>query len=145
MNEIRIEKLSIGRVLKDIDLTIPAGACAGIIGMPYLPEGAPLDPGIPVARWIEMARHLPDWEPDVANDMLRDFELPLKTPVDRLSMGQRVRLGVLLTLGRKAPVYLLDDPDGALRERIGAACTRCEPVGLSLEDLVARLVQGAGA
>lgn len=154
MNTVTIQHLSIGKVLTDIDFELPAGACAGIVGVNgagkstllgclagvlhpekgriigteeavYLPEGSPLDAGVPVRRWLDMAAILPGWEPELAKKMLDDFDLPLGTPVDRLSLGQRVRFGVLLALGRKSPVYLLDDPflglDPVVRGKVEAA------------------------
>ena len=86
------------------------GSITGTAGAAYLPEGCPLDPGIKVKHWLGLARSLPGWELEIGQQLQADFELPLGKPVQRLSQGQRVRLGLVLTLGRKAPVYLLDDP-----------------------------------
>lgn len=84
-------------VLDGVDLDVPADGCVGVVGLngagkstllaamagvlqpdartierpplAYLPEGCPLDEGIPVHRWLTMARRLPGWEPEVADAM----------------------------------------------------------------------------
>jgi ABC-2 type transport system ATP-binding protein len=123
-------------LLRDVDLDVPEGACVGIVGvngagkstllaaiagvlpldagtvaappLAYLPEGCPLDDGVPVRRWLALGATLPGWEPAFADEMLLAFDLP--AGATRLSQGQRVRLGLVLTLGRRMPAYVLDDP-----------------------------------
>ena len=131
--------VSVGKVLHDVTFSLPAGSCTAVLGtngagkstlmaslagsLPpdegevfcprpsgYLPESAPLDPWIKVGRWLSMLRTLPGWEPAIGDELARALELPLKKQVAQLSQGQRVRLGLTLTLGRRLPVYLLDDP-----------------------------------
>ncbi len=136
---IDVHDLGVGRVLQGVSFTVPAGACAGFVGIngagkstllallagvltpddgtvagtdgaAYLPEGCPLDAGIPVSRWLALARTLPGWDPAFGDELIATFDLPGRRAAGRLSQGQRVRLGLILTLGRRAPVYLLDDP-----------------------------------
>jgi ABC-2 type transport system ATP-binding protein len=123
-------------VLAGVDIDVPEGGCVGVVGLngagkstllaamagvltldageverpplSYLPEGCPLDERISVRHWLTMATLLPGWEPAVADAMLAAFDLPPKAK--RLSQGQRVRLGLVLTLGRRVPAYVLDDP-----------------------------------
>ena len=76
----------------------------------YLPEGLPLESGLRVRDVLSLVQRLPGWEPRVADPLQTAFDLPLKNRTSALSKGQRVRLGVLLTLGRRARTYLLDDP-----------------------------------
>lgn len=132
---MRARGISLG-VLDGVDLDVPKDACVGVVGVngagkstllaamagvlrpdvgsverppvAYLPEGCPLDEGIPVHRWLTMARGLPGWEPAVGEAMIAAFALP--PAATRLSQGQRVRLGLVLTLGRKMGAYVLDDP-----------------------------------
>lgn len=126
-------------VLAGISAVIQPGACAGIIGVNgagkstllaamagvirpdtgsitgthgavYLPEGFRVDPSIPVRRWLRIAARLPGWNPEIGGALISQMALPEKVPVRGLSQGQRLRLGLILTLGRDAPCYLLDDP-----------------------------------
>jgi ABC-2 type transport system ATP-binding protein len=122
--------------LQRVDLDVPAESCVGVVGLngagkstllaamagvvapdagrvdrpntAYLPGGCPLDDGVPVHRWLTMARGLPGWEPAVGDAMIAAFDLPKRSA--KLSQGQRVRLGLVLTLGRRMPAYVLDDP-----------------------------------
>lgn len=139
MTHIRVQGLGIGEVLRGVSFEVPAGACAGFAGIngagkstllallagvfrpddgtitgtrgaAYLPEGCPLDAAIPVRRWLALAPSLPGWDADLGAELITAFDLPPKRAAGSLSQGQRVRLGLILTLGRRAPVYLLDDP-----------------------------------
>jgi len=130
---------ALGGVLHDLDFALPHRSCTAVLGangagkstllaglagaLPpaagqlfcrrpsaWLAEGAPLDPWVRVGRWVQLARGLPGWEPAVGDALLAALELPLRRQVSQLSQGQRVRLGLVMTLGRRAPVYLLDDP-----------------------------------
>lgn len=48
----------------------------------------------------------PDWDADLADDLLRDFDLPVKRPVKKLSRGMTSVVG----LASRAPVTLFDEP-----------------------------------
>ncbi|MDP2314266.1 MAG: ATP-binding cassette domain-containing protein [Pseudomonadota bacterium] len=129
--------MHVGKVLLGVDLDVPPDACVGVVGLngsgkstllavaagvvppdagireavsgiAYLPEGCPLDARIPVHRWLSMGASLPGWEADAAAALVRDLDLPPRAVA--LSQGQRVRLGLLLSLARRAPLYVLDDP-----------------------------------
>jgi ABC-2 type transport system ATP-binding protein len=129
----------VGTILSDISAVIQPGACVGVIGVngagkstllaamagvlqpdagviegtehaAYLPEGFRVDPTIRVRQWLSMARNLPGWNPEVGGALAQDMRLPADARVSGLSQGQRLRLGLILTLGRDAPCYLLDDP-----------------------------------
>jgi ABC-type multidrug transport system ATPase subunit len=133
---LRLTDVRVHGVLEGVDLDVGAEVCLGVVGLngsgkstllavaagvlppdsgavegdraAYLPEGCPLDPRIPVHRWLRLGAGLPGWEPTVAEEMLREFDLPPRATA--LSQGQRVRLGLILTLARRAPAYVLDDP-----------------------------------
>ncbi len=170
---IRARSLGVGRVLDGVDLDVPQGACMGVIGLNgagkstllgllagvlrpdrgsfevppgavYLPEGGPLDPGIRVSRWLRLARSLPGWEDDVGSELVEAFELPLRRPAGKLSMGQRVRLGLVLALGRRAPAYLLDDPFLGLDPVARVVCER-HVARRAAESTVVLAAQDTGA
>jgi len=136
---IDVRDVVVGSAVRGVSLEVPTGGCMGVIGLNgagkstllatvagvlrpdggavsgatgaiYLPEGCPLDPGISVRRWYRLARSLPGWEPAVGEAMIAEFKLPAKNAANRLSQGQRVRLGLILALGRRGKNYVLDDP-----------------------------------
>lgn len=131
--------LTLGGALRDVSFSLPVGSCTAVLGangggkstllaalagvLPpdagqvfcagpaaYLPEGCPLDGWVSVRRWLAFAERLPGWEPQVAARLMTALALPLDGGAAQLSQGQRVRLGLIMTLGRRVPVYLLDDP-----------------------------------
>jgi len=131
--------LTLGDALRDVSFSLPVGSCTAVLGangggkstllaalagvLPpdagqvfcvgpaaYLPEGCPLDGWVSVRRWLAFAERLPGWEPEVASRLTTALSLPMDRGASQLSQGQRVRLGLIMTLGRRAPVYLLDDP-----------------------------------
>ena len=57
-----------------------------------------------------MAPFYPSWDQELANRYARQFELPLRTKIKRLSKGQTVRLGLLLALAHRPELVILDDP-----------------------------------
>ncbi|QDU91637.1 ABC transporter ATP-binding protein YtrB [Pirellulimonas nuda] len=56
------------------------------------------------------AAFYPTWDHDLALRRLREFELPLRTKVGRLSKGQKVRVGLVLALAHRPELVVLDDP-----------------------------------
>src|SRR6185503_14053637 len=76
----------------------------------YLPEGGPGDPHVRVGTWLRWASMLPGWDPAFAAELCAELAIDPKGVLGRLSQGQRVRVGVVMTLGRNVPLYLLDDP-----------------------------------
>ena len=138
LSSIVLRSVAVG-VLTDISAVIQPGACVGIIGINgagkstliaaaagvlrpdsgsitgttnavYLPEGFRVDDNISVRRWLGIARYLPGWNPEIGGTLIEQMGLPPRVPVRGLSQGQRLRLGLILTLGRDSPCYLLDDP-----------------------------------
>jgi ABC-2 type transport system ATP-binding protein len=57
-----------------------------------------------------MAPFYPTWDRDLANQYLRQFELPPNTRVRNLSKGQNARLALLLALAHRPELVILDDP-----------------------------------
>src|SRR3954470_2331067 len=52
----------------------------------------------------------PDWDADLAAELLRDFDLPGKRPVKKLSRGMTSAVGIVIGLASRAPVTLFDEP-----------------------------------
>ena len=75
----------------------------------------------------------PDWRPDVAQQLLRLFELPPDRKVKKLSKGMRTKLALLLAFARRPKLLILDEPSEGL-----------DPVAVEqlLEALVARSAEG---
>jgi ABC-2 type transport system ATP-binding protein len=61
-----------------------------------------------IVRFV--APFYPTWDHSLANQYLRDFELPLRTKIKHLSKGQNVRLGLVLALAHRPELVILDDP-----------------------------------
>jgi ABC-2 type transport system ATP-binding protein len=75
----------------------------------------------------------PDWRPEEAQKLLRQFGLPLDRKVKSLSKGMRTKLGLLIAFARQPELLILDEPSEGL-----------DPVGIEelLEILVARCSEG---
>jgi ABC-2 type transport system ATP-binding protein len=167
---IRTRNLGVGKVLADVTFSLPADGCLGVIGLngagkstllallagvirrdtgsltvppgaAYLPEACPLDPGVSVQTWLGLARRLPGFDPELAAELAESLPLPEKTAAGRLSQGQRVRLGLRMTLCRRTPAWLLDDPflgldPVATRAAESAIASRCldGPVVFAAQD-----------
>lgn len=57
------------------------------------------------------AQVYPEWDDDLARELLSDFQVPLKVGVEKkLSRGQRSALGIVIGLASRAPLTLFDEP-----------------------------------
>jgi ABC-2 type transport system ATP-binding protein len=74
-----------------------------------------------------------DWRTDVANALLKRYELPPGRKVRSLSKGMRTKLALLLALARRPALLILDEPSEGL-----------DPFGVEqlLEGLVAQASEG---
>ncbi|MEM9417898.1 MAG: ABC transporter ATP-binding protein [Planctomycetota bacterium] len=61
-----------------------------------------------IARFL--APFYPTWDHDLMAELLKRFELPLRTKIKHLSKGQGVRLGLALSLAHRPKLAVLDDP-----------------------------------
>lgn len=63
----------------------------------------------------------PAWDANYADQLLQEFELPVKRMVNKLSRGMLSALGIVVGLASRAPVTLFDEPylglDAVARER----------------------------
>ncbi|MEE2827775.1 MAG: ATP-binding cassette domain-containing protein [Myxococcota bacterium] len=167
---ISAQNLGVGKVLSDVTFSLPAEGCLGVVGLngagkstllallagvirrdhgsltvppgaAYLPEACPLDPGVSVRSWLRLARGLPGFDSGLAKELEEALPLPEKTAAGRLSQGQRVRLGLRMTLCRRAPAWILDDPflgldPVATRVAESVIASRCSdgPVVVAAQD-----------
>jgi len=61
-----------------------------------------------IVKWV--ASFYPDWDDKFTKQLLDMLELPRKSKVKTLSKGQNSRLALLLALGHRPKVVILDDP-----------------------------------
>ncbi|MEW4487998.1 ABC transporter ATP-binding protein [Thalassoglobus sp. JC818] len=57
-----------------------------------------------------VAPFYPTWDQKLANEYVKQFELPIRTRIKHLSKGQTVRLGLVLALSHRPELVILDDP-----------------------------------
>lgn len=51
-----------------------------------------------------------NWDEDFAQRLIKDFRLPLKTPIKKMSRGQKSAVGVIIGLASRAPLTVFDEP-----------------------------------
>lgn len=89
----------------------------------YLPEVNHLYGWMSVRQLVNfMEPFYPDWQQDRACELLDFMQLSPEKKVATLSKGMKARLKIVLTMARKAPLVLMDEPlsgiDPASRGRI---------------------------
>ena len=52
----------------------------------------------------------PDWDADVADSLVRDFDLPPRRAISTLSRGMTSAVGIVIGLASRAPLTLFDEP-----------------------------------
>jgi ABC-2 type transport system ATP-binding protein len=52
----------------------------------------------------------PNWDADLAASLMRDFDLPAKRNIKKLSRGMTSAVGIVIGLASRAPVTLFDEP-----------------------------------
>jgi ABC-2 type transport system ATP-binding protein len=52
----------------------------------------------------------PSWDQELADQLLQEFELPLKRNIKKLSRGMTSAVGIVLGLASRAPITLFDEP-----------------------------------
>ena len=68
-----------------------------------------VDQALLIASWF-----YPDWDSDLAESLLAEFNLPPKRRVKKLSRGMRSALGIVIGLAARADVTLFDEPYSGL-------------------------------
>jgi ABC-2 type transport system ATP-binding protein len=101
----------------------------------YVAENKPLYAYMTPEQIIRFASSFyPDWRPEIAKKLLREYELPLDRRIKSLSKGMRTKLALLLAFARRPELLILDEPSEGL-----------DPVGIEhlLQTLVAQSAEGA--
>jgi ABC-2 type transport system ATP-binding protein len=97
----------------------------------YVAENKPLYGYMTVEQTVAFARSFyPDWQPDLASQLLNQYKLPPQQKVKTLSKGMRTKLALLLAFARSPELLILDEPSEGL-----------DPVGI--EDLLRILIAKA--
>lgn len=52
----------------------------------------------------------PNWDRAFANELIRDFQLPLKRKMKKLSRGMHSSVGIIVGLASRAPLTIFDEP-----------------------------------
>jgi ABC-2 type transport system ATP-binding protein len=72
-------------------------------------------PDLKVRRAVQVASWFyPNWNHELADELLEEFNLPLNRKVRRLSRGMRSALGIVIGLAARAEVTLFDEPYAGL-------------------------------
>jgi ABC-2 type transport system ATP-binding protein len=56
------------------------------------------------------ARLYPEWDAELAADLVADFELPERRTIKKLSRGMNSAVGIVIGLAARAPLTLFDEP-----------------------------------
>lgn len=51
-----------------------------------------------------------NWDEDFARQLINEFQVPLKTPIKKMSRGQKSAVGVIIGLASRAPLTVFDEP-----------------------------------
>ena len=81
----------------------------------YLPERIALTDWMNVRQLMDFyGDFYADFQREAAEQMLAQLQLPLGRTVRQMSKGTREKLQLILTMSRKAKLYLLDEPIGGV-------------------------------
>ena len=81
----------------------------------YLPERIALTDWMNVRQLMDFyGDFYADFQRETAEQMLAQLQLPLGQTVRQMSKGTREKLRLILTMSRKAKLYLLDEPIGGV-------------------------------
>ena len=99
----------------------PSCGCIALNGIPigtdtkalisYLPERTYLPNGISVSDLIGMFRDFfADFDEEKAISLLRSMGIDLGAKIKTLSKGTKEKVQLIMTMSRRAPLYILDEP-----------------------------------
>ncbi len=68
------------------------------------------DDALPSHAFRTARLFFPNWDQDVADRLIADFQIPLKTRIKKLSRGQLSAVGVVIGLAARAEITFFDEP-----------------------------------
>ena len=68
------------------------------------------DDALPTHAFRMASLFFPNWDQAFAEELIADFELPLKTRIKKLSRGQLSAVGVIIGLASRAEITFFDEP-----------------------------------
>jgi len=84
----------------------------------FVSEDKRLYPYMTVAQMLHFTRgFFPAWRDDLAETLLRKYELPPGRKVRHLSKGMRTKLALILAIARRPKLLILDEPSEGLDPR----------------------------
>ncbi len=94
---------------------IAAGSSEALRQVSFMAQEHPLYRRFRVRDLLLMGQKLnDDWDGEWAKRHLIDLDIPLDRPAGKLSGGQHAQVSLTMTLAKRAPVVLLDEPVAAL-------------------------------
>ncbi|MEU5850135.1 ABC transporter ATP-binding protein [Saccharopolyspora shandongensis] len=77
----------------------------------YVTQQKPLYPGLTVSETLRFAARMNTrWDQGYAEQLVRSAEVPFDAKVGKLSGGQRTRVALVLALGKRPGLLMLDEP-----------------------------------
>lgn len=67
-------------------------------------EDEPLKEALAYAAWLR-----PNWNAELAEELIERFSIPRKTKISAMSRGQRSAVGIVLGLAARAPITMFDE------------------------------------
>ncbi len=93
----------------------PAGSAAGLAGIAFVAQDAPLYKNLSVADSLHLARCMNrGWDHGYATARLAALNIPLRAKAGHLSGGQQAQLALTLALARHPQLLILDEPLASL-------------------------------
>lgn len=82
-----------------------------ILGRMMFVKESQVYPDIKVKRALEAASWFcPNWDPELADQLMEDFALPANRALKKLSLGMHSAVGIVIGLAARAEITLFDEP-----------------------------------
>jgi ABC-2 type transport system ATP-binding protein len=81
----------------------------------FVPQRDELLDGIKGKAWLDLvARFYDDWDHDLIDRLAVEWDVPLDTRTNKMSVGQRQKLSIISALGHHPDLIILDEPVASL-------------------------------